>query len=129
VIRIINDHVEAGIYDLIADRLASERIFGKHRGLSDLEAYKAVGDAMHTEGLFDKPAPDGTSADGDTATQDSQDLNGSDESESEEEKARKKRKQAASPTKGGKAASKKKVPNFAEFSDEQIEAFDINSLN
>jgi len=123
VIRFINDHVDAGIYDMIADRLANERIFGQHKGLSDLEAYKAVGDAMHKEGKFEKPAPNGTSLNGDDS-QDSQDLNGSDDST---EKDRKNRRKAASSTKGN-ATTGKKAPNFLAMTDEEIENFDINSL-
>jgi hypothetical protein len=123
VIRIINDHMEAGIYDQIADRLATERIFGKHVGLSDLDAYKAVGDAMQSEGAFGattQTAPAAKSGN----NQDSQDLNGSDDSKAQKRKSRKK---AASPPKGG-GAPRKKVPNFASMSDEEIENFDASTL-
>ncbi len=124
VIRVINDHVDAGIYDQIADRLANERVFGKHQGLSDLVAYQAVGDAMQAEGAFG-PTPAATSA-RTTTTQDEQDLNGSEESEAD--KKRKARRKAANPTRGGAATRKKKAPDFGKMTDEQIEAFDINTL-
>jgi len=52
VLRIINDHVERGIYDRIATRVESERVFGRLKGLSDLEAYQKVGDAIQAEGGF-----------------------------------------------------------------------------
>jgi hypothetical protein len=125
VIRIINDHIEAGVYDQIADRLASERLFGKHMGLSDLVAYKAVGDAMHAEGVFGTPTPNVPAAKG-TDTQDSQDP----KKGSELSKAEKKRiaqKKAASSTKGN-AAPGKKAPNFAKMTDEEISKFDASSL-
>ena len=124
VIRIINDHVGAGIYEKITDRLENERVFGKHAGLSDLEAYKNVGDAMFDAGEFGNPkgAPQ-TTAPASEATQDEQDPKGSDESDAK----RKARRKAASPTKGS-AATKKKVVDFSKFTDEQIEAFDIDSL-
>lgn len=124
VISMINDHVSAGLYDQINDRLNSERLVGKHAGLSDLVAYHAVGDAMHAEGAFTAPTPTATLPQK-GQTQDSQDLNGSDDSEADIK--RKNRRKAASPTKG-KAATRKKAPNFAKFTDEQIEKFDINSL-
>ena len=114
VIKNINDQVEAGIYDLIADRLANERLFGKHKGLSDLVAYKAVGDAMHSEGKFDTPASDSTSPSG-KSNQGEQDPNGSVDSADEQD--RKDRRKAASPT-TGKAASGKKAPNFSKITDE-----------
>ena len=124
VIRIINDHMEAGIYDQIADRLASERIFGKHVGLSDLEAYKAVGDAMLDEGVFGTPTQKAPAAKV-SGTQDSQDLNGSKDSKAE--KKRKDQRKAASPTKG-KAAPGKKAPDFSKMSDEDILKFDASTL-
>jgi hypothetical protein len=125
VIQIINDHIEAGIYDQIADRLASERLFGKHMGLSDLVAYKAVGDAMHAEGVFGTPTPNAPAAKV-TDTQDSQDP----KKGSEVSKAEKKRiaqKKAASSTTGN-AAPGKKAPNFAKMTDEEISKFDASSL-
>jgi hypothetical protein len=126
VIRIINDHVEAGIYDQITERLQDERVFGKHAGLSDLVAYKAVGDAMFDEGAFGDPGTPTppTPTPPAAAPQDEQDPKGSDESETAKRKARRK---AASPTKGS-AATKKKGPDFSKMSDEQIESFDIDSL-
>lgn len=127
VIRILHDHIGAGIYDKIADRLASERIFGKHVGLSDLVAYKAVGDAMQSEGVFGTPTQKVTPPTGDDH-QEQQDLNGSKkDDDSEAEKLRKSRKKAASSTTGN-AAAKKKAPNFAKFSDAEIEKFDVNTL-
>lgn len=124
VIGYINSHIESGIFDKIMDRVASEKIFGKHKGLSDLETYKAVGDAMHAEGAFGEstppaptqPAPStpGTSTQGERQ-------NGSNGSVRD-------RKRAASPPKGSASAGKQ-MPNFLhDLSDEEIEKFDIHSL-
>jgi hypothetical protein len=114
-------HMEAGIYDMIMDRLESDKIFGKHVGLSDLDAYKAVGDAMHEEGAFNKapnaPAP---SAAGSTDQGSSQDSQGSRESI-------KARKRAASPPKGGAGKGMKKQPDFSKMTDEEIENYDWRS--
>jgi len=52
LMRVIHDHVDRGFYDLIAAELESERTFGRLKGLSDIEAYKQVGDAIHARGGF-----------------------------------------------------------------------------
>lgn len=64
LIKLINDHVSRGIYDVIAKEMESERMFGRLDGLSDIEAYRKVGDAIQARGGFNhlgssqgKPAP------------------------------------------------------------------------
>lgn len=52
VLKIINDHVQIGIYDLISKEIENERVFGRLNGLSDIEAYRQVGDALHAKGAF-----------------------------------------------------------------------------
>lgn len=52
ILKIINSHIENGIYDLIAAEIEHERTFGRLNGLSDLEAYRQVGDAMQEQGKF-----------------------------------------------------------------------------
>lgn len=52
LIRVINDHIQNGIYDLIHSEIDRERMFGRLNGLSDIEAYRQVGDSMHSRGLF-----------------------------------------------------------------------------
>jgi hypothetical protein len=53
IIEVINEHVGNGIYAKIADVIDREKILGRLQGLSDLEAYKQVGDAIQAEGGFD----------------------------------------------------------------------------
>lgn len=53
VLKVINDHVERGVYDLISKEVERERTFGRLNGLSDLEAYRQVGDAIQARGGFD----------------------------------------------------------------------------
>lgn len=53
VLKIINDHVDRGIYDVISAEVERERIFGRLNGLSDIEAYRQVGDAIQARGGFD----------------------------------------------------------------------------
>lgn len=52
LLRVINNHMAVGIYDLIATELDSERTFGRLKGLSDLQAYQKVGDAIAARGGF-----------------------------------------------------------------------------
>lgn len=55
LIKVINAHVAAGIYDQIMGIVESERLLGRLNGLSDLEAYKQVGDAIQARGGFNAP--------------------------------------------------------------------------
>jgi hypothetical protein len=52
LLKVINDHVQTGIYDLISKEIESERVFGRLKGLSDIEAYRQVGDSLHAKGAF-----------------------------------------------------------------------------
>lgn len=52
VLKVLNNHVESGIYDLVQTEVDRQRMFGQLSGLSDLEAYRQVGDAMNAEGKF-----------------------------------------------------------------------------
>lgn len=52
LIKVINDHVESGIYDKISAVVERERMLGRLNGLSDIEAYKHVGDAINAQGGF-----------------------------------------------------------------------------
>ena len=52
LLKVINDHVANGIYDLINQEVERERMFGRLNGLSDIEAYRKVGDAINARGGF-----------------------------------------------------------------------------
>lgn len=54
VIRIINDHMESGVYQQINTIVESERMLGRLKGMSDIEAYKHVGDVLNSNGEFNK---------------------------------------------------------------------------
>lgn len=56
LIAAINDHVGSGIYDQIMATVDKERLLGRLVGLSDLEAYKQVGDAIQARGGFAQPS-------------------------------------------------------------------------
>lgn len=53
ILEVINEHVRTGVYDIIQAEMESERMLGRLRGLSDIEAYRQVGDAIHARGGFD----------------------------------------------------------------------------
>ncbi len=52
LLKVINDHVQSGIYDTIIKEVERERVFGRLTGLSDIEAYRQVGDAIQSRGGF-----------------------------------------------------------------------------
>lgn len=52
LLKVINDHVASGIYSMITEEVERERVFGRLTGLSDIEAYRQVGDAIQARGGF-----------------------------------------------------------------------------
>ena len=52
LLKVINSHVQSGIYDTINAAVERERVFGRLNGLSDIEAYRQVGDAIQAQGGF-----------------------------------------------------------------------------
>lgn len=53
LLKVIDTHVKTGIYDLISKEIEHERLFGRLNGLSDIEAYRQVGDMIQARGGFD----------------------------------------------------------------------------
>ena len=53
LLKVINDHMASGIYDLISTEIEHQRMLGQNTGMSDLEAYRTVGDAIQERGGFD----------------------------------------------------------------------------
>jgi hypothetical protein len=52
LLKVINGHVQSGIYDTIVKEVERERMFGRLDGLSDIEAYRKVGDSIQERGGF-----------------------------------------------------------------------------
>jgi hypothetical protein len=52
LIKVINDHVASGIYDIISTEVEREKMFGRLNGLSDIDAYRKIGDAIQARGGF-----------------------------------------------------------------------------
>lgn len=57
LLRVIHDHMASGVYDVITQELERERVLGRLNGLSDLEAYRRVGDAIQARGGFNHLFP------------------------------------------------------------------------
>ena len=110
IIKVINDHMGNGMYDQIMKVVDNERMFGRLTGLSDLEAYKQVGDAIHARGGFNnqqQAKPKVSKA-------------------KQDPKLLKDRKKAASPTKSVNTVKKEPEYNPLSMSDEEFEKM-INS--
>lgn len=60
ILKVINSHIETGVYDLISAEMERERMLGRLAGVPDLEAYRQVGDAIEARGGFNHlfKAPD-----------------------------------------------------------------------
>lgn len=70
LLKVINAHIESGIYDLISTQVERDRMLGRLTGLSDIEAYRQVGDSINARGGFNhllKPKADQASKTPDTA--------------------------------------------------------------
>lgn len=52
VLRVLSAHMEQGIFDKITGKMETERALGRLTGLSDVEAYRTVGDRMQAAGEF-----------------------------------------------------------------------------
>lgn len=55
LIKVINDHMANGVFDLISNEVDRQRALNRLNGVSDIEAYRLVGEEMHTRGAL-KPA-------------------------------------------------------------------------
>lgn len=56
IISIINEHIGNGVFDKVYSEVQRARSFGKLNGVSDFEAYKTMGDLMHSQGLLAPPS-------------------------------------------------------------------------
>lgn len=56
VLHVINSHMANGVYDIVSTEVERERMLGRLIGMSDLEAYKQVGDKLNAAGAFNSLA-------------------------------------------------------------------------
>jgi len=111
IIAVINEQIGNGIYGQINGVVENERMLGRLEGLSDLEAYKKVGDAIQSVGGFANQQP--------TNQQNEQPTNTA--NKVQDDPKLKDRKRAASSTKS--KANKKVAADFnpLSMSDEEFE--------
>lgn len=57
VLEVLNSHMANGVYERVATEVERQRVFGHLQGMSDLEAYKQIGDQMAQDGKFNDLAP------------------------------------------------------------------------
>lgn len=121
LIKVINSHVETGVFDKITKAVEQERMLGRLLEVSDLDAYKHVGDTINAAGGFDQPGQSKTDSNTETTKQPTQ------KTKTVDSKVRD-RKKAASSTKA--APSKQGNENFnpLALSDEEFEK-DAASMN
>jgi hypothetical protein len=110
IISVINEHIANGIYDKVYAGVEYERNLGRLKGLSDLDAYKQMGDYMQSQGLLNNQ----------TATkQTNTTVVSATEKVKEDELARKERKKAVSSTRNTSTPTKTEF-NPLSMSDEEF---------
>lgn len=118
VLRVLSSHMEQGIFDKITDKMETERALGRLSGLSDVEAYRTVGDRMHSAGEFNGLVHKAT------ATPKVAPVKSAPKPESSETNNKK---LAASPTRA-KAPVKQQPINVLNMSDEELMKLDITQF-
>jgi hypothetical protein len=58
VLNVLHEHMVSGVYDVINEAVQRERTFGRLKGMTDLEAYRQVGDDLHAKGGFNHLFPE-----------------------------------------------------------------------
>jgi hypothetical protein len=57
LLRVIDNHMASGVYETVSNAVERERMFGRLEGLSDLEAYRQVGEQLEKSGALNTNAP------------------------------------------------------------------------
>ena len=126
LLKVINDHVASGIYDTIHKEVERGRMLGHLNGLSDIDAYRQVGDAIQARGGFNptnqgsspvqgKPSP--TSA-----------IAPSKPSQADEDRLREKRRAAGSTKPAGSAGLAKEYNPLGLSDDEFLKSYNQKYL-
>lgn len=116
VISIIHDQMANGVFELISTEMHRQKALGGLTGLTDLEAYKQIGDSIQAAGGFDHIAQP------QVTTKPPAKKRVPSKSKAEDDKLKQRRK-AASPTKGSDAVKKKSLADFnpLNMSDEEFQ--------
>ncbi len=116
LLKLMNDHVAMGFYDLISNEVETERMHGRLDGLNDIQAYNKVGDAIHARGGFDHL----TQSQGQGQQSPTEEQASSSKKEVAEKKRRAKRKAAGTPKARAPQAKADDI-NPLSLSDEEFE--------
>jgi hypothetical protein len=123
----LHQHIADGVFDQVWSEVERQKTFGRLTGLSDLEAYRQVGDAMASSGKLQLPAgvaPQPSQAQAPAKVVVAPKPKQADDSD------RRNKRQAASPTKAAVPSSNKLPANFnpLAMSDEEIMKLDISKF-
>ena len=117
LLRTINQHIDSGMYDIVQAEMVKQRALGRLDGVSDIVAYKQIGDTLDEQGAFDHLASNG----GSTTSNQRQPVATKPRVPKQQATENTKRK-AASPTKKTSSTSKRPADfNPLEMSDEEFE--------
>lgn len=116
LLKVINDHIASGIYDLISNEIDRERMLGRLTGVSDIEAYRQVGDAMAARGEFNR-----LNKQGGNDSKNDEPVIRKPKPKSEDDDTRKGKRRAASPTRSTTPKSTPQDFNPLAMSDEDFE--------
>lgn len=116
VISIIHNQMANGVFELISEEMHRQKALGGLTGLTDLEAYKQIGDSIQAAGGFDHIAQK------QETTKPPAKKRVPSKSKAEDDKLKQRRK-AASPTKGSDTSKKKNLADFnpLNMSDEEFQ--------
>lgn len=127
VLRNLHQHIADGVFDQVWAEVERQRTFNLLSGLSDLEAYRQVGDAMQSSGKLQLPA--GVAPSQSQVTAPAKVIVPPNPKKADDSDRRNKR-QAASPTKAGVPSTNKLPADFnpLAISDEEILKLDISQF-
>ena len=114
IIARINEHMQDGTFDTVMKQVDYERSVGRLKGVSDLDAYRQVGNAMADAGVLQRVGVAKPPVDVQPAVE-----------PSKKDIERKQKKRAASPTKTSRTTAPA-IFNPLEMSDEEFAKIDIN---
>ncbi len=60
LLRVLDSHMQSGVYDIIASEMEKQRLLGRLQGVSDIEAYRQVGDSINARNGFAHLVPANT---------------------------------------------------------------------
>ena len=115
IIARINEHMLDGTFDMVMKQVDYERSVGRLKGVSDLDAYRQVGNALADAGVLQRVG----------APQPPVNVQPPKAEPSQKDIERKQKKRAASPTKTSRTAANP-IFNPLEMSDEEFAKIDIN---